>query len=304
MAFLAACGPSTFTLRMHLKQGEVFHVTSINRQHISQEIMGQKMTLDQVTTMAYRWEVTHVANSGNATVKITYTRLAMAQEQNGQKRAFDSASGKPPSDFFKGLDLMVGKAFTVELTPQGKVAQVQGLDKVFRQVAEGAGLKDQKATEAFYRALMDSFGDKAVTEQFNTAFGRYPEAPLKVGATWQGDTQLTVAFPLNVHATYTVKSWKNNQAVVAVDAALKSDATRRVTGQNPLFDAMYDLTGTQQGTLTVDLDTGMLQRSHVVQHVEGKILLLDPKSNDTTKALPMPLSMDADITTTVARQGQ
>ncbi len=304
MALLAACGPSTFTLRLHLKQGDVYQVTSVTKQHIAQEIMGQKMTLDQKMTMEYRWEVAQVAGNGNATVKVTYTRIAMDQEQGGQKRAFDTASGQEPPDFFKGLDLLVGKSFSVEFTPQGKVVKIDGLDKMFRAVAEGVGFGDKEATDAFYKALTDSFGEDAITEQFQTAFGNYPDAPLKVGSTWNADTRLKVTFPLDVHATYTVKSWQDNQAVIAMEATLKSDATRRVTGQNPLFDVIYDLTGTQQGTLTIDLGTGLLRESQVTQHVEGKVLLVDPKSKDNTDALPMPFSMDTEITTTVAKQGQ
>ena len=301
---LAACGPSTFTLRMHLKHGDVYNVTSVTQQHIAQEIMGQKMALDQKMTIEYRWEVTQLADNGNATVKITYTRVAMEQEQGGQKRAFDSASGEEPADFFKGLDLMVDKSFNVEFTPQGKVVKVTGLDKMFREVAQGVGLKDQEATDAFYKALVDSFGEDAITEQFSTAFGNYPDAPLKIGSTWNADTKLKVSFPLDVHTTYTVKSWENNQATITLESTLKSDPTKRVSGQNPLFDVVYDLSGTQKGTLTIDLGTGLLHESHIAQHVEGKVLLVDPKSQDTNDALPMPFSMDTDITTTVAPQGK
>jgi hypothetical protein len=304
MALLAACGPSTFTLRLHLKQGDVYKVTTVTKQHISQEIMGQKMSLDQKMTMEYRWEVTQVADNGNTTIKVTYTRVAMEQDQGGQKRAFDSASGQEPPDFFKGLDLLVGKSFSVEFTPQGEVVKIDGLDEMFRQVAEGVGFGDKESTDAFYKALTDSFGEDAITEQFKTAFGDYPHTPLKVGTTWTADAQLKVTFPLEVHATYTVKSWQDDQAVIAMEATLKSDATKRVTGQNPLFDVVYDLSGTQQGTLTVDVGTGLLRESQVTQHVEGQVLLVDPKSKDNTDALPMPFSMDTNITTTVAPQGQ
>ncbi len=304
MTLLAACGPSTFTLRLHLKQGDVYKVTTVTNQHISQEIMGQKMTLDQKMTMEYRWEVTQVAENGNTTVKVTYTRVAMEQDQGGQKRSFDTASGQEPPDFFKGLDLLVGKSFSMEFTPKGEVVKIDGLDEMFRQVAEGVGFGDKESTDAFYKALTDSFGEDAITEQFKTAFGDYPDTPLKVGSTWTTDSQLKVTFPLDVHATYTVKSWQDSQAVIAMEATLKSDATKRETGQNPLFDVIYDLSGTQQGTLTVDVGTGLLRESQVTQHVEGKVLLVDPKSKDNTDALPMPFSMDTDITTTVAKQGQ
>ena len=304
MALLAACGPSTFTVRLHLKQGDVYKVTSVTKQHISQEIMGQKMSLDQKMTMEYRWEVTQVAENGDTTIKVTYTRVAMEQEQGGQKRTFDSASGQEPPDFFKGLDLMVGKSFSVTFTPRGKVVKISGLDAMFRQIAEGVGFGKQEDTDAFYKALVDSFGEDAITEQFETAFGNYPDTPLKVGSTWTADTRLKVTFPLDVHATYTVKSWQDNQAVIAMEATLKSDPTQRVSGQNPLFDVVYDLSGTQQGTLTLDVGTGLLRESQITQHVEGKVLLVDPKSKDNTDALPMPFGMDTEITTTVARQGQ
>ena len=299
--WLAACGPSTFLLRLHLQQGDTFHVKMDTTQHMTQTLMGQNIKVNQEMVFEYTWEVTAVDATGNMTVKVTYERVALTQEQNGEKRAYDSASGEEPPDFFKGVDLLVGKSFQMVLTPDGSVKSFAGLEKMLRQVADEAGLSKDEA-DAFYESLLGGFGDQAMTEQFNALLTPYPHQPLKVGATWNSDIALKSVFPLSVHTTYTVQAWKGKQVTLKMASTIETDPSKTTTPPGSPFAVKYDLTGTQEGTSLIDLTTGMVTRSEIGQHLEGKVLLVDPQHpEDTQHAMTMPLTMESTTTVTAQR---
>ncbi len=298
---LTACKPSTFTLHLHFKKGDVFHVKMDTTQHMRQTIMGQDIKVNQQMLFEYTWEVTNVDAAGDATIEVTYDRLALTQEQNGEKRAYDSASGEEPPDFFKGVDLLVGKSFQVVLAPDGSVKSLTGLEEMLRQVADEMGL-GKGETDAFYESLLGGFGDQAMTEQFGAFFPPYPHKPLKVGSAWDSDVTLKVFFPLNVHTTYTVQSWQGNQVTLKMASTIKTNPSKTTTPPNSPFAVRYEITGTQEGTSLIDLTTGMLTHSEVNQHLEGKVLLLDPQHpEDTQNAMTMPLTMESTTTVTVQR---
>jgi len=296
MLTLAACKPKDFTLRLHLKTGDTFHVTTTTHQKMSETIMGQQMNLDQEITMGYTWEVTSVDDQGNATITITYDRVAMKQTQNGTTMAYDSDKDEQPPAFFKGMDAMVGKSFELVISPQGKVVEINGLDEMFRQMAADSGMAEEEAN-AFAEGLSNAFGEDAVQSQLDAMFSYYPQQPLKVGSTWEGDVTTKMLVPMDMHNTYTVKSWEDNTAVIEVSSTFETNPNE--TQQSGAeFDIAYDLKGTQNGTLTVDTKTGMLSASKLEQHIEGKLVLQDPNS---TLKLEVPLTADSTFTIEVTR---
>jgi len=300
---LTACGPSTFTLRLHFKRGDVFHVKMDTIQHMTQTIVGQDVKVNQQMVFEYTWEVADVNAAGDVTLKVTYDRLALRQEQNGEKRAYDSASGETPSDFFKGVDLLVGKSFIVVLAPDGKVQSLTGLKEMLRQVADETGLAKDEA-DAFYESLLGGFGDQAMTEQFNAFVNPYPQKPLKVGSTWESDVTLKVLFPLAVHNVYTVQDWQDNRVTLKVNSILQSNSDKTMMPTGSPFAVRYNIGGTQKGTIVVDVVTGLPRRSEIEQHLQGNILLFDPQKNQgkTQSALTVPLSMDSTTIVTAQRQ--
>ena len=296
MLALAACKPKDFTLRLHLKPGDTFHVTVTNNQKMNETLMGQQITLDQEITMGYTWHVTAVDEQGNATVTITYDRMAMKQTQNGQTTSYDSATDQQPPDFFKGMDALIGKSFELVISPEGKMVAINGLDEMFQQIAADAGMTDEEA-DAFTKGLSGAFGEDAMQSQLDAMFAYYPNHPLEVGSTWEGDVTTNVLVPLDMHNTYTVKSWEDDTAVIEVSSTFETSPDE--TQQNgDTFNIAYDLKGNQSGTMTVDIATGMLTASKLEQHMEGKLLLQAPNSDVN---VDVPLTADSTFTIEVSR---
>ncbi len=301
MLALAACKPKDFTLRLHLKPGDTFHVTVTNNQKMNETLMGQQITLDQEVSMGYTWKVTAVDEQGNATITITYDRMAMKQTQNGQTTSYDSATDKQPPEFFKGMDAMIGKSFELVISPEGKMVEVKGLDEMFRQMAADAGMTDEEA-DAFVKGLSSAFGEDAVKSQLNAMFTYYPQQPLKTGSTWEDDATTNILVPLKMHNTYTVKSWEGNTAVIEVTSNFETNPDETQDNNslfnNDLFNITYDLTGNQSGAITVDIASGMLTNAKLEQHLEGKLLLQDPHSD---LKIDLPLNADGTLTIEVSR---
>ncbi|NPA93452.1 MAG: hypothetical protein GXO56_07210 [Chloroflexi bacterium] len=294
---LSACQQSA-SLKLNLKVGDTFAVHSAVSQDMSQELMGQPMYIKQNLVFDYTWKVTDVDAEGNATIQVTYDHIAIEQTQNGQKVAYDSASDETPPKFFTGVDAMVGKSYTMVLAPTGKLKDVQGLEELFQEVTDATDLDDLQK-KSFYQALVETFGEEAINEQVDMLFGQYGSAPLEVGATWEADTEYNALFPLQVHTQYTIKSLEDGKAVIALDATLKSDPEKIVDDASRIFKLSYELMGTQEGTMTVNTANGMPTESHVTQHLEGKLYVVNV---DTGEKMPIPMSMDSDIQLSVTQK--
>jgi len=286
LALVSACTPKQFKLQLHLKAGETYHITTHVQHHFVREFMGKKQDITQDMEVEYSWKVTDVDSNGNATVEATYNHLKISQTQSGQTTAYDSAKDKKPPNLFAGLNFIIGKHFTVVLSPDGGVKQISGLDEMFKQVEDEAGLQG-KQRERFQQSLTQTFGAAVIQDQITTAFGPYTDKPLKEGSTWESDANLTSFFPVTVHSTYTVKSWDGDKATIGVQSTIASDPNQQY--KLPMFTAQYDLKGYQQGEITFDLTSGLPSHSSVKQHMEGMIHLLDPSGSES---IPLPVTVD------------
>ncbi len=297
-AALAACKPSEFTLRLHMKAGDQFHVSVNTKQDISEELMGQAIDMKQEMTYEYLWEVTNVDAEGNITIKVTYDRIAFSQEQNGQKVAYDSATDDAPPPFLKGMDAMLGKSFEVVVSPKGDLVAVHGLDEMFAQMAKDAGMEDEEAA-AFAQGLSNAFGEDSIETQFEAMFSQYPDEPLKVGSTWESDMKVTTMFPMDIHANYTVQAWEGDMVTIGVTSTFAANEAPEQASEDMPFEMHYDFQGTQEGTTVIDLSTGMLKEANITQHMEGKLVLKDPNSD---ASIDVPLTADTVITMSATRK--
>ncbi len=287
LALLSACTPKQFKIQLHLKPGTTYHITSKIHQHFVQEFMGQKQDITQEMEIGYTWKVVDVDTNGNATVEMTYDHIAISQKQGkATNLQYDSAKDKKPPKEFAGLNLLVGKKFSVVFTPNGTVKKVIGLDEMFKQMEKESGLQGEEL-KRYHQSLTQTLGEKTLKDQFASTFGPYGDTPRQVGSKWSSDITLNSFFPITVHTEYTVKSLKGDQVAIEFQGTLASDPEQLY--KLPMFNAKYDIKGTQQGTMSLNLKDGIPTEASVNQHMEGTIHLLDPTGSES---IPLPVTVD------------
>jgi len=228
------------TLKLNMKKGDTHKV------NFSME-MDNKVSINQITidmriemSMYMTVDVKEVDNDGLHTIDFTYDRIKM--KMTGPLNVdFDSADkdqdGGPIAKVFGAL---AGQTITTKMTPQAKVKEVIGFEKL----AERLGVPKKQL--------------EAQRDQMTQMIAALPDKPVGIGDTWTGTMKLSADanLPATVTVKYTLIDRKGGDAIIKMDGIIKSD---------------QGLNGTMTGTMRIDEKTGWTKSGEVDMEMEGSV---------------------------------
>ncbi len=277
------------TLRLHLKKGDSYRLYQLIDQDINQVVMGQEQAVKQQIGFGYQYDVLD-AKDGLYTVKATYYRVYFKQSGPMGELLYDSQS--PPETVpmqAKGFAGLLGQSLTMTFTEKGLVSEISGVDSLLANIMEQFGEVDPAMKAQVEQGMERQFGAEAIKSQMETMFALYPEEPVGVGDTWTKELTLNTGLPLKIATTYRVEALEDGLAKLAVtsDITAASDEPLNMGG----MEIELDLSGTQTGTASMEVDTGMVVASEMQQHVSGDMVVNDG-------AMTWPLDMKTKTTLT------
>jgi len=281
-------------LRLHLEKGKTYRIKMAIQQEITQTIQGNKMDIAQTMGMEYTFDVSEVKDDGTMTVKVTYRTVQMKMDGPTGKVDYDSSD--PPDEIPKaarGLAALVGQSFTLDLTPQGRVTRVEGIDAVLANMIQKLDLPDGAMKTMMESQLKKQFGDKAMRETMEQLMAMYPAKPVGIGDSWTMNVELSKSFPLKMENTYVLKDRKAGVAILDVKSVLTSDPKAPPMKMGPI-SISYDLKGTQQGQAEMDEATGWTLSSTLTQEFSGKMTM--EGAPGMTEPLSWPVTAKSEIT--------
>lgn len=255
LALSGCSGPSetttdgAVTLKLNFAPGSKFTYTAESAQQI--EAAGQKSS--QSVTMVS----TYAVQAGTGTSKnltVSYDRIAMKMETMGQQLAYDSSDPSTASSPLATMGKLVGKSFEVALTDEGKVTSIKGVDALLNSMVDPT---NPNAT-AMRAQLSKSMNDSTLRSATEQSFNIYPGHAVKPGDTWSKTIKLAMG-PLSIQSAsvYKLNSVSDGVAHIGV--------TSKLAGQGAM-----DMDGTQTGTMDVEIATGLLTTSKIVQTLTSK----------------------------------
>lgn len=179
----------------------------------------------------------------NHKMSATIDKIKMDMNMPGMgEMKFDSEMPDTTNPAAASFIDLVGKKMSMEMTQSGEIIkgdELEGLDQV----------------------NMGNLG---------TQFGFYPDKPVKVGDSWEkSSTQNVQNMSMLLKAKYTLKSVDGDKAVVECDGTFSIDHSKS-TG-DPAADARLKemkMEGTQKGTMELEVSTGMLVKTDLVQDIK------------------------------------
>ncbi|WP_457652587.1 DUF6263 family protein [Rhodocaloribacter sp.] len=277
------------TLRLHLKEGDSYRLYNLIDQDINQVVMGQEQAVKQQIGMGYRYDVLGV-DEGVYQVKMTYYRVYFKQSGPMGDILYDSEN--PPETVpmqAKGFAGLLGQSLTLTFDEMGHVQDVAGADEMLANVMKQFEEVDPAMKAQMEQGMRRQFGAEAIKSQMGTMFAIYPEDPVGVGDTWTRDVTLNSGLPLKIATTYRVDALEDGQAKLAVESNITaaSDEPMNMGG----MEIELDLSGTQNGTVLMEVATGMVVDSEIAQRVSGDMIVndgamtwpLDMKTKNTLK---------------------
>ncbi|SKB38868.1 hypothetical protein SAMN05660226_01083 [Parapedobacter luteus] len=267
------------TLKFNLKPGEQYFFSSATKQNITQSFMGQQMATTQDILSEYIYDIQSVQN-GITAINVTFSRIKMDTDVAGMQRiTFDSENPEASSNELSAISNLVGKSFQMYINEEGNVEKVEGL----ADIIDAAG--GQQA-----ELLKQSFGDSSMILSMNQMTNIYPANQVEIGDSWVKAFTGPIAGMMQSEATSTFVLSKTEGNVATLTVAGQMNFSKLQNGGNPMLQgAEFKLKGTQEGTLQVDVESGLPIQTNLKQDIGGDIEI---------QGMQIPMSIVSDITIT------
>jgi len=265
-------------LKMNLSKGTKYIFTTSTVQSITQEIMGNKMNIDQQTTVNYLYDVLE-NNAQGLHIKTTYQSFAIHMQTPQGSHQFDSEASENEESPLKSLGNMVGKSFDMYVSPEGEITKVEGMKEILDAIGGDA---------ATQQLLAQQFSDSAFMNMMNVAMNIYPNKEIKKGESWQKNASTPIAgiMEMNLQNNFILSELSNDQSTLTVQSAI---ALAPLSSGSALGNIEINLKGTQSGTILLHTSSGLITSSKMHQEITGDI---------AAQGMKIPMSILSDITLT------
>lgn len=264
-------------LKLHLTKGTVYDSKIDMENHVDQNMMGQQMTIHQDIEILAQMKVVDVLANGNYKIEQTYNDLNFTMEMNGKVTNLDSVASKP-------LEAMKNMVISYEVTPDGKVSNIQGVTEMLEKL----GTNPQVAGVLKGMASFD---------QLAAFYSYLPKEAVEVGDTYEVKLNNAELMNLETITKYTVKDISKDNVTldVALDLGMDSGKTIQQNG----MDMNIKANGKQIGDFVVSRKDGMPLSSTLDMDMHMEISFKNPKTGDD---MNMPMDMKMKVISIVTKK--
>ncbi len=294
---LNAAEPVVFKLNLEPQAKYVFTM-EINQTR-SQTVDDEKQSLGQEMLQVWDVDVTGRQKNGNMDIKLTYKRIKIDQDFDGQRIEYDSDN--PPTVLdpsMKSLAVMSGTVIQVQMTPDGKVAKVEGVDAMIDKMIKAMNITDSEQKQAVLADLRKQWGTDAMKQSLEQITSFYPTKPVMQGNSWTSDFNLTSGVPMHIVSTYTLQTRIGGIDSIDVSSQISSDTATSSVTMGSLTMA-YSINGSQSGTILADEATGLPSSSRLNMHYDGTVTVSGVPDQEPQT---WPISANGSVTITFVRQ--
>lgn len=263
-------------LRLNLEKGDHYQMTMTSDNNVDQEMMGQQMKIHQMMEFAMSYKVLDVLPDKNYVIEYSFDKLKMDMDINGQKMIIDSESTSD-DQASKNIIEMTSMKLKFTMNSMGKIQSIEGIDGYMNKIAGNPQLTQ----------TLSMFTNE---ENFKSSFGQYlgyfPEGEVEVGSTWDSSIIMPGLMNMGMNMHYTVNDIINDQIILGVDSNVNIDNPIENNGMK----IQMKTTGTQTGTMKVDLKNGFVGTTDINQKFDMKMKFNNPESGEE---MEIPMIMNA-----------
>lgn len=241
------------------------------------------------TTMLVRQEVYSVKDDGTGRVAITLTQVRNeSTDRKGDKRIFDSREpDKSDPDARKVYGAMAGRTFIMEITPDGRMLRMEGVQEMVDAMFGSMGELKEVATQPMMQKMRKSM-EETISQASAIGVAAQPQGR-RIGEEWTNETNT----PAMMFGEMTGKTVYKLESVDTVDG--RRIMTTRSTGERKMKPAPEPSSAQKptpgefrvpfpkmqgqavaSGVEVFDLDRGRLIRSEDFQDMTGSMTITMP----------------------------
>jgi hypothetical protein len=253
---------------------------------IDQDMMGHKMKIDQNMKMVLSYHILDVLPNKNFLIEYTMLNMNMKMNVNDKEMNFDSESPdtlNPMNAILKGL---FSNKLKLELSPIGQVERVEGLEEYVKKLSQNPMMAQS----------MQMFTDDKNFKSFiGQTFNYFPEAKVKKGDKWTSTLNLPALMNMETKMNFEVAAIKRDQIVLNV----VSDVNLDVPVEQKDMKFNMKMTGTQNGTTTINTKDGWFRLYDLTQIFDIKMKMKNPQTGED---MEIPMLMNSVAKMTVAKK--
>lgn len=272
---------SKVLLRFNLKKGTTYEMTMTTTSKVEQKMAGQEVKIDQKMVFVLAYKVKDVLPNKNFLLEYSMPKIMMDMNVNGQKMSFDSSvddETNPMNAALKGFDQI---HLNIEMTSTGKVVRVEGIDDYLKKIS----VNNQLAQTMQMLSNENSFG--SFIEQ---TFNYFPENEIKKEDKWSVSFKMPTFMELDTKMDFEVASIEKNDVLLNVNSDIKIDSPIEKNGMK----IQMNMTGTQNGTMTIDSNDGWIKSSELTQKFDMNMKMKNPQSGEDME-IPMVVNSEISI---------
>ena len=228
-------------------KGEIFYVTlNWDEKVTSTDEKGNKNTTPITMESLWKYEVLDVDENGISTIKGKYDKMKMGAFDSDDSTTFNDPSAVMMREMMKF-------EITIEVDTRGNVLELTGAEGMYSFGAPDSLLDD----------------NKIMRENMQNGMGIFPDVPVAVGEKWEKNVNITYGYPCSYKNVYTLKSADNGIAVIDVNSTMTPLKDVPPTVFPGGYELYQELSGTQTGTIEVDIEKGKVLKSSYQVNISG-----------------------------------
>lgn len=282
MVYLPSCKTASeaVSLKLQMPAGNTYEYTMVMDMDMNQEVMGQKVEMENKMTFGYIYEV--LKDSANwKVIRATLGRMRMDIKTMGTSVTIDTDnpadSSGPMGQAFQVFGRMKDKQYIFTINDKGEVGSISGLKEIRDAMLEG--FPSDEKLEKQVEGIID---EESFRQNIEQSFKIFPDKDVAVGESWTKTMSIkNQGMTMKTENTYTLESVKDGKAIISVKQKLSSD-------QGTTNGMPFTMNGTGDGTYSYEQSTGIVMAGDVKMNMNMEMEMQGQK-------IPMKVNMDMSV---------
>lgn len=283
LIFLLALNTTTFAgklLRLNLQKGTTYEMAMTAANQIDQEMMGQKMKIDQKMEMTFSYKVLDVLPDQKFRIEYSFLRMKLDMNVNGQEIKMNSES-TDNNAMDAGLKDLLSLKLILTLNQMGQVEKVEGLDDYAQKLSGNRQLA---------QAMQMFTSEENFKSYFAQTFNYFPEKEVSVGDQWKTSVKVPALMNTVIEMVYAVTAIEKD--MVYLDFLSNVDTNSQIEQMGMKMDVK--MAGKQSGKMVINASDGWLTGSDLIQKFDMNMKMKNPQTGEDM-VIPMVINSVVNI---------
>jgi hypothetical protein len=208
-------------------------------------------------------------SAGNTVLGTTYNKIHLYSKNGDDVQEEDAAKAEGSADpLERMLGILMHADLRVVVSAAGTVQAVEGDEKVKDQLLAGVPNTATYAREIASKQWDQQIKNGLIKRNMEELFRIFPDSVVHVGARWKLNSPQQLDIPIAGGNVFQLKEIVDGTAVIEMTGEITSNQQNGSLNGTPYTS---DLTGRSEGTLEMDVATGMLLKATSESRIKGTI---------------------------------